>query len=221
MKAFMLFWLLVRPLAGASRPVLLELFTSQGCSSCPPADRLLEQLDKDQPVEGLEIIPLAFHIDYWNYLGWSDPFSSKEFSRRQYAYAAAWDAGNVYTPEAVINGSTHCNGADREAVLENLKPLKRLALNRNHLGVEISGLIPGASLYIAFSQDGLKSEVKRGENSGRILENDAVVRDLEELSFKGNSALCPVPQESMRQNLVVFQQLPGMGPILSAGRIKL
>ncbi|HET9768631.1 MAG TPA: DUF1223 domain-containing protein, partial [Thermoanaerobaculia bacterium] len=98
--------------AGApARPVLVELFTSQGCSSCPPADRLVAELAAQPPGERA-VVPLAFHVDYWNYIGWQDPFSAAEWTARQRRYGAALGGGRIYTPELVVGGTADCVGTD-------------------------------------------------------------------------------------------------------------
>jgi hypothetical protein len=176
--------------APAARPVVLELFTSQGCSSCPPADRLLARLGEQS---GGAIIPLAFHVDSWNYLGWRDPFSRREWSLRHEAYTRA--LGELpYTPQAVVAGRASVRGADekaiRLAVLEAAaKPAADLALalapTATEIGVTTVVELPSPlaerklDLLLALFETGLETPVERGENGGRTLRNDYVVRRLE------------------------------------------
>jgi|ERR1700687_1433556 len=105
---------------GAQGPIVVELFTSQGCSSCPPADRLLSRLKRDPRLAGA-VIPLAFHVDYWNHLGWSDPFSSSRWSQRQTDYAHAFRSNRIYTPQLVVNGHSECVGSEESAVMRRIR----------------------------------------------------------------------------------------------------
>lgn len=188
--------------AGAA-PVVLELFTSQGCSSCPPADRLLSRLGSSPEWRG-RVIPLAFHVDYWNYIGWTDPFSRAEWSARQGAYAEAWRTGRIYTPQLVVQGRFDCNGAD-EACVERAvratlsRPPPWLVELRVEPGAEGSlavtvearlrgegdrdGAVP--ELLVALFESGLETRVGRGENARRTLANDFVVRSLERAPLPG------------------------------------
>lgn len=180
--------------AGPERvPVLVELFTSEGCSSCPPADVLLARLQRTQPVDGAEIVPLELHVDYWNHLGWRDPFSDGAFSDRQKAYASRFGTGRIYTPQLVVDGAMELVGSDepraRRAVeLAARKPKGRLELQAERgagdavsVRVKTSSLPPfagTADVVLALVEDGLASDVTRGENEGRRLPHTAVVRQL-------------------------------------------
>lgn len=183
------------------RPVLVELFTSEGCSSCPPADALLKSLSEQQPVASTEIIAFEEHVDYWNHLGWKDPFSSAEFSERQNQYARALGNSGVYTPQMIVDGHTALVGSrSREAqkVIEKAAAQPKVAVqlialpsprNRNaSFDIKVSGLsqVAGghdAELWIAITEKGLHSDVKAGENSGENLQHAPVVRAI----FKSNS----------------------------------
>lgn len=198
------------PLApGEKRPVVIELFTSEGCSSCPPADALLIELERAQPVAGAEIIPLGFHVDYWDDLGWRDPFSSSEFTVRQQEYRLAFGNQTVYTPQVVIDGAREFLGSDRAQALRTIAravetPKARLELSLTpappdearrtaRFAVKIAGLPEGAGeqveIFLAITETGLASSVARGENAGRRLEHTAVVRRLERLArFASSSA---------------------------------
>ena len=179
--------------SAARTPVLVELFTSEGCSSCPPADEVLTELAKSQPVEGALVIPLSEHVDYWNHLGWADPYSSKLFSERQEAYAAAFRSSGLYTPQVVVDGRVERVGSDRRAVQQAIasaarEPKLEVAVSRGptpsslRIRVEPSTAFPGSAgdrVLLAIVEDDLQSQVSRGENSGRRLSHTAVVRRLQ------------------------------------------
>lgn len=171
--------------------LVLELFTSQGCSSCPPADRLLAELAQQGTVargEGqaaAKVVALAFHVDYWDYLGWRDPFSSAAWSARQRDYAAALGERGVYTPQLVIGGRAHVVGSDRRklaaavARAELAQPLEvRAEWSAREVKVTAKGEARGGELWVALWQDGLVTQVARGENRGERLKSQRVVRRL-------------------------------------------
>lgn len=107
-------------------PVLIELFTSEGCSSCPPADALLEKLDESQPVSAVELIVLSEHVDYWNYIGWKDLYSSSEFSDRQRDYSGWFGRGSVYTPQMVVDGHLELVGSDEQRAILAIESAAKL-----------------------------------------------------------------------------------------------
>jgi hypothetical protein len=168
-------------------PVLAELFTSEGCSSCPPADSLLMKLDQSQPVEGVEIIVLSEHVDYWNRLGWTDPFSSPQFSARQAAYAHALGA-DVYTPQLVVNGREQYVGSDARAIQAALAgaasgpqvPVEIVSAQRQgaEAVVTVSAGTGQGDVWVAVADEHDESSVRQGENSGKTLAHVAVVRSL-------------------------------------------
>jgi hypothetical protein len=230
-------------------PVVVELFTSEGCSSCPPADALLARLDAKQPVEGAEVLALAMHVDYWNNLGWADPFSSPEFSQRQGEYATAYGKDGVYTPQMVVDGVTEFPGGKEGAALEAVARAARepkaevllaLAPTQADGAIGISVRIDkfpkqteGDPVYVllAVTESGLASDVARGENSGRKLTHVGVVRVIRQLGILpetrggGFSVETGVPVEKgwRRENLraVVFAQERGTRRVLAAGSLKL
>lgn len=187
------------PTAKAERsPVLVELFTSEGCSSCPPADELLARLEREQPVASAEIIVLSQHVDYWNRLGWADPYSSAAFSERQGGYASAFNREDVYTPQMVVDGRAEFVGSNRDKA-QNAIAAAALAqkaaieLKRGEQSGAGGNTIPlnirieklpqlsagdAAELLLAVVEDDLHSSVARGENAGRRLSHVAVVRQL-------------------------------------------
>jgi hypothetical protein len=168
-------------------PVLVELFTSEGCSSCPVADEALARLAATQPISGVEIVPLGFHVDYWNQLGWADPFSSAAFSARQGDYAGG---SGPYTPQMIVDGTRGFVGElarTRDEVTRAANSPKgraRLTLAGTeplHATLLLEGLPDAhaaAEVWLAVTEDGLESRVQRGENAGRTLHHAAVVRTL-------------------------------------------
>lgn len=177
-------------------PVVVELFTSQGCSSCPPADKLLSRLGEEGLPGGVEVIPLSFHVDYWNYIGWTDPFSSKAWSDRQRGYARALELDTLYTPQIVIHGAAQVVGSNAESVLREIARAQSrgtavdigIVLKKapdgsleTELATHVAGEVPngGLDLMVALFEKRLVTPVKRGENARRKLENDFVVRALQ------------------------------------------
>jgi len=181
--------------AAGQGPVVVELFTSQGCSSCPPADRLLSRLKRDPRLAGA-VIPLAFHVDYWNRLGWSDPFSSSLWSQRQTAYAHTFRSNRVYTPQLVVNGRTECVGSEEAEVMRRIRealaagPAGVVSLAapgaagagdaRVTVSARLLRPVPGAGVdvWVALTESGLSTAVGAGENATATLHNDQVVRRL-------------------------------------------
>lgn len=212
-----------------NQPILVELFTSQGCSSCPPADRLLSRL-ADEAAD--EVIALSFHVDYWNYIGWQDPFSSKQWSERQEGYARALRTGRLYTPMLVVDGRDDVVGSQAAQVK---RLLDKARARDPHGAVSLGGSLDGgkvlgevyasldparaiaaAVLYVAVVETGLETSVTRGENDGRTLSNDYVVRRLDRVgtltadAAAQESVEIPLMPEWTRENLglVAFLQDP-------------
>lgn len=176
--------------ADAQSAVIVELFTSEGCSSCPSAERNLEFLAREQPVPSAEIIPLELHVDYWDRLGWKDPFSSAQFSARQEYYGKRFKLDSVYTPQIVIDGSyeTSGNSGTVTRLISEAAKSKRAIItvirSDDVLNIDSHDLPEHqeASVFVAISEDGLAREVKGGENSGRTLGHNSVVRRLTAIS---------------------------------------
>ncbi len=180
--------------AGGRVPVLVELFTSEGCSSCPPADAFLQELDR-QPVAGAEMIVLSEHVDYWNHIGWKDPYSARFYSDRQSAYAERFDLDSPYTPQMVVDGSSEFVGSDpelaRKAFDKELKTQKiAVGLSSisigpgNTLSVHVeTGVVPSdAEVILAVALNHAESQVRGGENEGRMLSHTAVVRTMTKIA---------------------------------------
>ncbi|MGC2200817.1 MAG: DUF1223 domain-containing protein [Stellaceae bacterium] len=189
----------ISPAKAGERPVLIELFTSEGCSSCPPADALLAEFSRRRDVLGL-----SFHVDYWDRLGWKDPFSSPAATQRQQRYADLLGVATVYTPQIVVDGKWQAVGSDRAeieralgAARQNL-PQVAVGLTVDHDRAQISlgsadeGLAAGVVL-IGFDRQHVNA-VSRGENAGRTLAHVDVVRTLQEAGqFDGRANVIEVP----------------------------
>lgn len=174
---------------GIQQAVLVELFTSQGCSSCPPADANLKRLAMLAKERNFPIYTLSFHVDYWNHLGWKDPFSSSPATNRQRMYSRRFKLGRIYTPQFVVNGQWEFVGSNRThtraAILKALQTSStakltataKLVSGKITVDVTASQFTDGDQLMIALVQNQAASEVDRGENSGRSLQHIHVVRD--------------------------------------------
>ena len=177
--------------APAPVPVVVELFTSEGCSSCPPADVVLSELATGQPVEGVQVVALGMHVTYWDQLGWKDPASLDLATRRQQDYSRVFGPDRVYTPQAVVDGQAELIGSAGAGVRQALAKAGRLP----HASLAVSTSLDGDAVvaevsvadipadaseplegWVVVTEDGLTSTVKRGENGGRTLRHDAVVR---------------------------------------------
>lgn len=215
---------------------VLELFTSEGCSSCPPADDLVSRIQKE--AGGKPIYILAYHVDYWDRLGWKDMFSSADFSKRQRQYGDWLHVSPIYTPQIVINGQTQFVGSNetaiRREITEQLSAPFKSALTiqvhqvNENLNVQYAGgkTIKGSNLLIAIIQKKAESKVDRGENAGLVLSHVQIVRHLqtEPLSAAGEgSFLVGLPKDFNKQNweILALVQDQHNGEILSVSKAML
>jgi hypothetical protein len=216
-------------------PVVVELFTSEGCSDCPPADTLLRELESRQPVTGIEIIPLGFHVDYWNELGWRDRFSMHAFTLRQEMYVDRMRLESPYTPQMVVDGKLQAVGNDEASVRKAL--LQRTGVSKatvsaktvslGVLDVSIEGAPSGADIMLAITEGELTTHVPAGENRGRELHHTAVVRVLSRVGstrgdgFSGQVRV-PLNKSWRAENLraVIFVQAHS-GEIAGAASVSL
>jgi hypothetical protein len=215
-------------LPGNRQPVLVELFTSEGCSSCPPGDALLERLDREQPVAGARIIVLSEHVDYWNHIGWADPYSSPALSSRQEQYARRFHTDGPYTPQMVVDGKWEFVGSDartaESAIRSGIKQPKvaiRIGEENGSSVVEVDPLpaekARKANVYVAYAADAGVQDVLRGENRGRRLHHVAIVKDLKQVgTVDGRSGFKTRVTPESGARLIVFVQEPGNGPVLGA-----
>ena len=187
-----------------SKPVrthLLELYTSEGCSSCPPAEAWLSKL-KDDPRLWSEFVPVAFHVDYWDRLGWRDPFASKQWTARQYEYSARWRSSSVYTPGFVLNGREWRNSGVPAQSNEKPGVLKLTVTDGDVVKATFSpesGEARKFDLHVARLGSDLRINVKAGENSGRKLLHDFVVLSLVKEPLAANAKELRLPPATAAQ----------------------
>jgi len=208
-------------------PVVVELFSSEGCSSCPPADEALRELDESQPIEGVEVIPLEMHVDYWNDLGWADPWSSPSYSARQQGYSANAHRQGVFTPEAIVDGGASIVGSDRPGLanlIHDAAQHKHVAVAvapvGNKVRVSLGNDVPsGATLWLALTEPNLESHVLAGENRGRTLRHSPVVRSLTRVgdAAPGAVEIDPgFPPDAQKARVVAFVEARADGGIIGA-----
>jgi len=208
--------------AEPARPVVAELFTSEGCSSCPPADALLSELARTRP----DVLPLAFHITYWDRLGWPDPFALRAATDRQQAYAAKLGLDSIYTPQLVVDGVRDVVGSDRTSVLQALRGARTdagaavsLALSRHLGGIAVAvGAAPAggqATLLLAGYDGTHRTVVAHGENAGRTLTESNIVRGLVRAGDWHGAALTLQAPAPAGEHVAAILQAPD-GHILGA-----
>jgi hypothetical protein len=219
-------------------PVLVELFTSEGCSSCPPADALLAKLDHDQPIHNAEIIVLGEHVDYWDNLGWHDRFSSHQYTERQSQYSARLSVDGVYTPQMIVDGTDQFVGNDaahaQRAIVHAAQTAKlNLSLSKpvvdarkvsTSVSLPASASQPHGDLYAALVDPTDTTDVRSGENGGHHLQHAGVVRSLQRIGNLNQlnngplafTLIAPGDAKLADMRVVVFAQQNGQGNILGA-----
>ena len=212
---------------------IVELFTSQGCSSCPPADALLGKLAMEHDEQ---VLPIAFHVDYWNRLGWKEPFSNPRYSQRQRNYASQFNLDGVYTPQAVVNGKRQMVGSDAHLLAAAIMEAKAtapivnisiVALSQQadsiNIQYTIAGADNGATLHAVLVQEQVETDIKAGENKGLSLNNYCIARDIQTTSATSSGKLLlsmPRPNTDAAFSVVLFVQQDD-GKIVGATKKKL
>jgi hypothetical protein len=222
-------------------PVLVELFTSEGCSSCPPADAWLQRLDSAQPIPGAQLIVLSEHVDYWDHDGWKDPYSSSSNTERQTEYVRALGLEGPATPEVIVDGAVNLHLADTQQVKATLQQAANASVVpvriasfaveagsasavRARIEVDGSSAPHGADIYEAVALNHAESQVLHGENSGKHLEHTAVLQSLTKIgkvergkNFSRELEVKLKPGTDAKDiRLIVFAQQPGPGKVLGA-----
>lgn len=222
--------------AAQRKTVVVELFTSEGCSSCPPADELLARFQGNRSPNGAEIIPLGFHVDYWNHQGWQDRFSTHSYTQRQETYATRFGLGSPYTPQMVVDGRSELVGNDSaraqqiitQAAAQPEAADVQLSWTGDKLSVHATSHENNSAIEVllAITEDNLSSNVGAGENNGRVLHHAAVVRDLRRLGqfHEGQFQTELTPKsgkdwKSKDLRAIAFVQYKDGGSILGAASI--
>lgn len=221
------------------QPVLVELFTSEGCSSCPPADALLKAWNGSHTADGRLIVALSEHVTYWNRLGWSDPNSQATFDARQNAYAERFRLDGVYTPQVVVNGTEQMVGSSKTEILRALqRPTADTGVSVHILAaVQKQGVLRlsfsssatvSGDIFAAVTDDVFQTDVKRGENAGRTLTHVAVARALVRVAPLSSNTRADVElalpgnfKATGSHHVVLFAQAKGAGRVLSVDTTRL
>jgi hypothetical protein len=221
MRVLLLLSLLSVPAAADPGVAVIELFTSEGCSSCPPAEALLNRIDREAREKSQPVYVLAFHVGYWDYLGWTDRFAAPAHVRRQQDYAARLDNGRVYTPQMVVSGAEAFVGSDearaRGAIDRALaRPAQKLSLKVRERDGRVEVSAGGRAIAAAIVENRASSKVTRGENAGKRLFHEGVVRAF----ATGEKPRLKVPKGIDRDRLevVAFSQDPKSGRVTAAAR---
>lgn len=233
------------PQADSPSLVLVELFTSEGCSDCPPADAFLASLDQSQPIPGAQIVVLSEHVDYWDSDGWRDPYSSHDLTTRQQDYVDRLRLQSAYTPQMVIDGGAQLVGSDQKTAFADIEkaaalhtvPIRLSGISANgdkHVRMQIdigpaavpTGKISG-DVWVALADDRDQSNVKAGENAGHVLSNVAVVRHLSRVgaahdgTFSASPSLPTGDANLHNLRIVAFVQQGLGGKIVALGSARL
>jgi len=217
---------LAAPLAAQQRPVVVELFTSQGCSSCPPGDEMLAELAGQD-----DVIAIALHVDYWDYIGWEDEFANPAHAERQRAYARTAGRRSIYTPEMIVNGQSDIVGAKPMALAEAINqhkseaPKMALKVTRKGQKIQVSGSIPAQvngpmDIHVLKVTPVHASKITRGENRGKTIEYANIAHDWQVVgSWDGASALDLSVDVAGQDPVVVLVQEAKAGAIVAAARV--
>lgn len=223
----------------AKTPVLVELFTSQGCPSCPTADKILHDLETKQPIAGAEIIALAWHVSYWDSFTWKDEFALPAFGQRQSAYSRAFNIGETYTPQMIVDGRVYFVGTKLDKATKeittsakNSKPEISVSIENDKAKISIPNLPKHerSTVYMVLTQDDLTRKMERGNNAGKTLVHSSIARDLravasiepQTMKFASETVLQFQPEwKKENLNLIVFVQENGSRNILAVKKVKM